>query len=69
MHAGPKDRTLMLSCDIDAETALTFGGPVGHVSVWPPSRTRAEPVISGVVEREFFESPEYIPRLCICGGA
>ena len=55
MHVGPKDRTVMLSCDIDAETARTFGGPVWHVSVWPSSRTRAEAVLSGVGEGELFE--------------
>src|SRR6516164_3461008 len=55
MHVGPKDRTVMLSCDIDSETARTFGGPAWHVSVWPPSRTRAEAVLSGVGEGELFE--------------
>jgi hypothetical protein len=63
MHVGPKDRTVMLSCDIDAETARTFGGPVWHVSVWPPSRTRAEAVLSGVDEGELFEEPGIHPQI------
>jgi hypothetical protein len=61
MHVGPKDRTVMLSCDIDA--ARTFGGPVWHVSVWRPSRTRAEAVLSGVGEGELFEEPGIHPQI------
>ena len=63
MHVGPRDRTVMLSCDIDAKTARTFGGPVWHVSVWPPSRTRAEAVLSGVGEDELFEEPGIHPQI------
>jgi hypothetical protein len=46
----PKGRSVILTCDIDMETARIFGGPVWHVSVWPPSRSRAEAVLSGVGE-------------------
>ena len=63
MHVGPKDRTVMLSCDIDGETARTFGGPAWHVSVWPPSRTRAEAVLSGVGEGELFEEAGVNPQI------
>jgi hypothetical protein len=57
MHLPAKGRSVILTCDIDMETAQAFGGPVWHVSVWPPSRTRAEAVLSGVGERELFEQP------------
>jgi hypothetical protein len=35
-----------------------IGRPVWHASVWPPSRTRAEAVLSGVGEGALFEEPE-----------
>jgi hypothetical protein len=57
MHLPAKGRSVILTCDIDMETAQAFGGPVWHVSVWPPSRTRAEAVLSGVGEGELFEEP------------
>ena len=63
MHVGPKDRTVMLSCDIDAETARTFDGPVWHVSVWPPSRARAEAVLSSVGKGELFEEAGIHPQI------
>src|SRR5712692_3198326 len=50
MHLPAKGRSVILTCDIDTETAQAYGGPVWHVSVWPPSRTRAEAVLSGVGE-------------------
>jgi hypothetical protein len=57
MHLPAKDRSVILTCDIDIETAQTFGGPVWHVSVWPPSRTRAAAVLSGVGEGVLFDEP------------
>lgn len=57
MHLPAKGRSVILTCDIDMETAQTFGGPVWHVSVWPPNRTRAEAVLSGVGEGALFDEP------------
>src|SRR5713226_5388396 len=57
MHLPAKGRSVILTCDIDMETAQTFGGPVWHLSVWPPSRPRAEAVLSGVGEGMLFDEP------------
>jgi hypothetical protein len=57
MHLPARGRSVMLTCDIDTETAQAYGGPVWHVSVWPPSRPRAEAVLSGVGEGELFVEP------------
>ena len=54
MHLPAKGRSVMLTCDIDTETAQAYGGPVWDVSVWPPSRPRAVAVLSGVGEGELF---------------
>ena len=63
MHRPAKGRSVILTCDIDEETAQTFGGPVWHVSVWPPSRTRAEAVIAGVGEGVVFDEPGINPKI------
>ena len=63
MHLPAKGRSVILTCDIDMETARRFGGPVWHVSVWPPSRTRAEAVLSGVGEGVLFDEPGVHPRI------
>lgn len=57
MHLPAKGRSVILTCDIVTETAQAYGGPVWHVSVWPPSRTRAEAVLAGVGEGELFVEP------------
>jgi hypothetical protein len=57
MHLPAKGRSVILTCDIDMETAQTFGRPVWHVPVLPPSRTRAEAVLSGVGEGVLVEEP------------
>jgi hypothetical protein len=57
MHLQAKGRSEILTCDIDMQTAQAFGGPVWHVSVWPPSRTRAEAILSGVGEGVLFDEP------------
>src|SRR5712691_6285875 len=57
MHLPAKGRSVILTCDIDTETAQAYGGPVWRVSVWTPSRTHAEAVLSSVVEGELFIEP------------
>ena len=57
MHLPAKGRSVILTCDIDIVTAHAFDGPVWQVSVWPPSRTRAEAVLSGMSEGALFEEP------------
>jgi hypothetical protein len=63
IHKTAKGRTVILTCDIDAETARTFGGPVWHVSVWPPNRDRAEVILSGVGEGELFEEAGVLSQI------
>ena len=63
MHLPAKGRSVILTCDIDLEAARRFGGPVWHVSVWPPNRTRAEAVLSGVGEGVLFDEPGVHPRI------
>ena len=36
IHGRPGERSVILTCDIDDETMEIFGGPVWHVSVFPP---------------------------------
>ena len=69
MHLPAKGRRVILTCDIDIETAQAYGGPVWHVSVWPQDRTRAEAVLSGVGEGALFDEPlGCIAKFCICAG-
>jgi len=58
MHLPAKGRSVILTCDIDLEAARIFGGPV-----WPPNRTRAEAVLSGVGEGVLFDEPGVHPRI------
>jgi hypothetical protein len=53
-----KGHSVILTCDIDA--AQVFGGPVWHVSVWPPNRARAEALLSAVGEGVLFNEPEIL---------
>src|SRR5260370_1171383 len=39
------------------------GGPVWHVSVWPPSRARAEALLSRIGEGVLFEEPGVRPEI------
>jgi hypothetical protein len=45
----------ILTCDVDAETARAYGGPVWHASVCPPFRHYAETLLSGVGEGARFD--------------
>jgi len=63
MHLPAQGRTVILTCDIDIETAQTSGGPLWHLSVWLPSRTRAEAVLSGVGEGTLFHEPGVHPKI------
>ena len=42
IHARPGERSVILTCDVDDESAESYGGPVWHVSVFPPNRAKAE---------------------------
>ena len=58
----PAERgTAILTCDIDVETAESFGGPVWHASVCPPIRAHAEVLLAGVGEGLLFEQPGLRP--------
>jgi hypothetical protein len=57
MHLPARGRSVILTSDIDTETAQAYGGLVWYVSVWPPSRPRAEAVLSSVGEGELFVEP------------
>jgi hypothetical protein len=63
MHVFNSGHSVILTCDIDEETAREFGGPVWHVSVWPPNRKRAEALLSATGEGEFFEEPGVRPEI------
>jgi hypothetical protein len=63
MHVPRKGYSVLLTCDIDGESAQAFGGPVWHVSVWPASRRRAEALLSSIGEGDFFEEPGVRPEV------
>src|SRR5580704_3208893 len=63
MHVPRKGHSVILTCDVDEETAQVFGGPVWHVSVWPPSRVRAEALLSRIGEGVLFEEPGVRPEI------
>ena len=51
----------ILTCDVDVETAESFGGPVWHASVCPPIRAHAEVLLAGVGEGVLFDEPGLAP--------
>ena len=51
----------ILTCDVDVETAESFGGPVWHASVCPPIRAHAEVLLVGVGEGVLFDGPSLPP--------
>jgi hypothetical protein len=55
MRRGSGSRSALLTCDVDAETADIFGGPVWHASVSPPIRAHAEALLDGVGVNGLFE--------------
>jgi hypothetical protein len=63
MHVPRKGHSVILTCDVDEESAQVFGGPVWHVSVWPPSRARAEALLSRIGEGVLFEEPGMRPEI------
>ncbi|MGO9047506.1 MAG: hypothetical protein ACLQFW_11540 [Xanthobacteraceae bacterium] len=63
VYVSWKGLGVVLTCDIDEETAQVFGGPVWHVSVSPPSRARAEALLSNIGEGELFEKPGERPEI------
>jgi len=63
IHVLPKDKTVIFTCDVDDETIESFGGPVWHVSVWPPIRARAEALLASVGEGVLFDEPGVNPNI------
>jgi hypothetical protein len=55
MRRGPGSRSALLTCDVDAETAVVFGGPMWHAAVSPPVRVHAEALLDGVGANGLFE--------------
>ena len=56
-QALARDRSAILTCDIDVDTIESFGGPVWHGSVCPPIRADAEALLAGVGEGVLFDEP------------
>jgi hypothetical protein len=48
---------------VDDETIESFGGPVWHVSVWPPVRAHAEALLAKVGEGVLFDEPGVNPNI------
>jgi hypothetical protein len=63
MHNPTKHHSVIITCDVDEESAQAFGGPVWHVSVWPPSRARAEALIAEIGEGVVFKEPGVNPKI------
>jgi len=68
MRKLPDGRRGILTCDIDEESAETFGGPVWHLSVCPPVRADAEALLARVGEGVLFEEPGCGPKFCTCAN-
>lgn len=62
-HKLAGERSAILNCDVDEESAKTFGGPVWHASVWPPVRKHAKALLAGVGEGVLFEEPGVHPKV------
>jgi hypothetical protein len=63
IHGRPGERSVILTCDIDDESMERFGGPVWHVSVFPPVRAKAQVLLATVGEGEPFEEPGISPQI------
>ena len=63
MHGRPGERSVILTCDIDGETLEMFGGPMWHVSVFPPVRSKAQALLAKIGEGELFEEPGIRPQI------
>jgi hypothetical protein len=57
IHLGAGGGSAILTCDIDAETMESFGGPVWHASICPPVLANAEALLAGVGEGALFDEP------------
>jgi hypothetical protein len=55
IQGRPGKRSVILTCDIDDESFESFGGPVWHVSVFPPVRAKAQVLLATVGEGEPFD--------------
>jgi hypothetical protein len=63
IHGRPGKRGVILTCDIDDESVERFGGPVWHVSVFPPVRAKAQVLLATIGEGEPFEEPGMRPQI------
>jgi hypothetical protein len=63
IHGRPGKRSVILTCDIDDESSESFGGPVWHVSVFPPVRAKAQALLAKIGEGEPFEEPGIRPGI------
>ena len=63
IHGRPGKRSIILTCDIDDESFESFGGPVWHVSVFPPVRAKAQALLAKLGEGELFEEPGIRPEI------
>jgi len=63
IHRLTNDRSVILTCDVDDESIESFGGPVWHVSVWPPARARAAALLAKVGEGVLFDEPGINPKI------
>ena len=63
IHGRPGERSVMLTCDIDDGSAESFGGPMWHVSVFPPVRAKAAALLAKIGEGELFEEPGLRPQI------
>jgi hypothetical protein len=57
IHRHPGKHSVIITCDIDDESVESFGGPVWHVSVWPPVRARAAVLLARIGEGVLFGEP------------
>ena len=63
IHGRPGKRSVIFTCDIDEENFESFGGPVWHVSVFPPVRAKAQALLVKIGEGEPFEEPGIRPGI------
>ncbi len=63
IHGTPGKRSVILTCDIDDETVQIHGGPVWHVSVFPPVPAKARTLLASIGEGEPFVEPSISPQI------
>ena len=63
IHGRPGKRSVILTCDVDYESMESCGGPVWHVSVFPPVRAKAQALLAKIGEGQPFEQPGVNPQI------